>query len=102
MLIILSITSGCATIVSRTGFGAKAVKDPKASWSPYPALCLEGEILHYCATDSKDTPRIPTGKMMALSAGVMLDTPFSFLFDTIFLPYDLYQYDRLRKRAMTK
>jgi uncharacterized protein YceK len=100
LALILTMTTGCATFVTRVGVPGKVCENANAGRAPYPAVCLDGEILRSTACDSRDTPRITTARMLALSFGVMLDAPFSFAFDTICLPYDLWQYGRERKREV--
>jgi uncharacterized protein YceK len=95
-LVLVCLCSGCATATCRipgvnlTG----AVREDMAA-GPYPAVQMNAGIVGFCATEGGGGG---TGWMTVLSLGTMIDLPFSFVFDTLCLPYDLWMYHRDRKK----
>ena len=95
-LVLAAVCSGCATTTCRipgvnlTG----AVKEDLAA-GPYPAVQMNAGLVGFCATEGGGGS---TGLMILVSLETLLDLPFSFLFDTLCLPYDLWIYSRDRKK----
>jgi len=75
------LMSGCSSIRARTGI-------PAQEWTVYPGI----------QQDLKETAEIFSGKrpepdwVKGLIAAILFaDLPFSVVFDTVLVPYDLYQ-----------
>lgn len=89
----LAGTTGCGTVIARTGMSDGGTLDGKRIWPVYPATWFDGYM--YGKTFSSSTKTIHSSESGGFAdrtagfLGATLDLPFSLVFDTLALPYDL-------------
>jgi len=70
ILVVSMLAAGCGTLITRSGLSR--LDNPEQTPRYYPATCLDGNAIG--------------SRYFVLG---LLDLPFSLVFDTLFLPYDL-------------